>query len=61
MNQLERVELLWQYENGPQLLADALTQFPRAMWTYQPGENKWSIHEVIIHLADSASSLVTSS
>jgi hypothetical protein len=47
------MDLLRQYEEGSQLLKDVLRQFPREMWTYKPGENKWSIHEVIIRLADS--------
>jgi hypothetical protein len=49
----ERSELLQQYEDGQQLLADALSQFPRHMWKYKPAHDKWSIHESIIHLADS--------
>jgi hypothetical protein len=53
MNQQERNELLQQYQDGPQLLTDALSQFPRQMWKYKPAPNKWSIHEVFIHLADS--------
>ena len=53
MNQQERNELLRQYGDGPQLLADALSQFPRQMWKYKRAENKWSIYEVVIHVADS--------
>jgi len=53
MNQHERNELLQQYENGPQLLANALNKYPRHMWKYKPTRDKWSIHEILIHLADS--------
>ena len=53
MNDRERLELLQQYDRGPHLLSDALVQFPRHMWKYKPAPDKWSIHEVVIHLADS--------
>ncbi len=53
MNQHERVELLQRYENGPHRLTEALNQFPSAMWKYKPHRDKWSIHEIVIHLADS--------
>lgn len=41
------------YEQGAQIIRNALKQYPVAMRTYKPSENAWSIHEVIIHLADS--------
>lgn len=41
------------YGQGPELLIQALKEFPTTMWTYKPSANSWSIHEVIIHLADS--------
>ena len=31
----------------------ALTQFPREMRQWKPAPDQWSIHEVIVHLADS--------
>jgi hypothetical protein len=53
MNKHERNEQLQRYENGPQLLAQALNQYPRHMWKYKPAHSKWSIHEILIHLSDS--------
>lgn len=35
------------------LVAEALKEFPREMWQYKPAPDRWSIHEIIIHLADS--------
>jgi DinB superfamily len=40
------------FGRGPALLAGALRRFPRQMWLYKPSPEKWSIHEIIMHLAD---------
>jgi len=53
MNQGERLQLLQRYKNGSALLRQALHQLPPEMWKYQPGPNKWSVHEIVIHLSDS--------
>jgi hypothetical protein len=53
MNQHERIELLERYEKAPKLLDEAIKEFPITMWKYKPAPNKWSIHEIVIHLADS--------
>ncbi len=38
------------------LLAGALRQLPKRMWLYKPAPDRWSIHEIIVHLADSEAS-----
>src|SRR5580692_6450777 len=43
---------LGSFARGPALLAVALRRFPRRMWLYKPSPEKWSIHEIILHLAD---------
>jgi hypothetical protein len=53
MKQHIRIELLQRYETGPILLEEALKGFPVTMWKFKPAANKWSIHEIVIHLADS--------
>jgi hypothetical protein len=53
MNLAERTQLLEHYTNGPLLLRQALSQLPERMWKYKPAPNKWSVHELVIHLADS--------
>ena len=53
MNQHERIKLIQRYESGPTLLEEALKRFPFEMWKFKPAPNKWSIHEIVIHLADS--------
>src|SRR5271156_5820621 len=35
------------------MLSAALRQFPKKMWLYKPSPDRWSIHEIILHLADS--------
>ena len=41
------------FGRGPALLADALHGCPKKMWLYRPAPDRWSIHEIILHLADS--------
>jgi len=48
----KKIEL---YGNGFDMLVDVLKDIPREMWQFKPAPNEWSIHEVIIHLADSES------
>lgn len=35
------------------LLAAALERFPHEMWQYRPAPDRWTIHEIIVHIADS--------
>ncbi len=37
------------YEN----VMETLANFPKEMWQFKPSDSEWSIHEIIIHLADS--------
>jgi hypothetical protein len=53
MTHEERMVIIERYGQAYQLLADALPRFPRDMWHYKPAPSRWSIHEIIIHLADS--------
>lgn len=41
------------YGSAYDQLAAALKQFPREMWAYKPGPDRWSIHEITLHLTDS--------
>jgi len=49
----ERNTLIESYGNAYNLLIEALKQFPKEMWQWKPTPEKWSIHEVIIHITDS--------
>lgn len=50
MNRKERIE---SYSKAYDKLIDALKEFPKEMWHYKPAPNKWSVHEIIIHITDS--------
>jgi hypothetical protein len=53
MKSEERNEKLELYGKGHDLLMDALQSIPREMWQFKPASTEWSIHEVLVHLADS--------
>lgn len=48
-----RETALDKFGHGPASLAEALRKCPRKMWLYRPSQDRWSIHEIILHLADS--------
>lgn len=50
MTRFERIESFGQAHNA---LVAALAKFPRAMWQHRENPNRWSIHEILVHLADS--------
>jgi uncharacterized damage-inducible protein DinB len=50
---MQRKELLGLYSNAYQQLIDALDVIPGEMWQFKPAPEKWSVHEVLIHIADS--------
>lgn len=49
----EITELLESYENAHHEIASFLNEIPKEMWQWKPPHNKWTIHQNIIHLADS--------
>jgi hypothetical protein len=53
MNKDERTQKLEQYRQGYGLLGAALTEVPKDAWDFKPSEADWSVHEVILHIADS--------
>ncbi|HKI53201.1 MAG TPA: DinB family protein [Anaerolineales bacterium] len=53
MNAAERNEKIELYGHGFNMLVAVLKDIPREMWQFKPAPTEWSIHEVIIHLADS--------
>ncbi len=56
MNREVRRQQLESFGRAPALLSAALRQFPKKMWLYKPSAELWSIHEIILHLADSEAS-----
>ncbi len=55
MNQQERNEKIELYGCGYDRLMGALRDIPQEMWKFKPAPEEWSVHEVLIHLADSES------
>jgi hypothetical protein len=49
----ERQRKIESYGNGYHQLVEGLKQFPAEMWRFKPAPDRWSIHEIIIHIADS--------
>jgi len=41
------------YGAAYQQLVDALAHFPQEMWQFRPAPDRWTIHEIIVHIADS--------
>lgn len=55
MGKHERNEKIDLYGKGFDMLVEVLKDIPREMWRFKPALTEWSIHEVILHLADSES------
>ena len=53
MNAEERAQKIELYGKGYDLLMDTLKDAPRDAWHFKPEPGEWSIHEIIVHLADS--------
>src|ERR1700689_2688360 len=53
MTRDERRKMLESFGRAPALLSAVLRQFPKKMWLFKSSPERWSIHEVILHLADS--------
>lgn len=55
MNHEERNDKIELYGKGYDMLMETLKDIPREMWKFKPGPKEWSVHEVLVHLADSES------
>jgi len=53
MTAAEREALMVRYERGAGLLTDALAKVPKEALQWRPEPGKWSVHEVVVHCADS--------
>ncbi len=53
MTPQERKSKIRSYGKAHAELKQALRKFPKRMWKYKPAPDRWSIHEIIIHMADS--------
>ena len=53
---MNRQELIEEFAKGPAMIREALDKLPREMWDWKPAPDKWSVHQIIIHLPDSEAS-----
>ncbi len=53
MNQAERQDLIEKYGTAFDDFMAALNVIPQEAWLFKPAPKEWSVHQVIIHLADS--------
>ncbi len=49
----EIADLVAQYAAGPDVLQSALGSVPAAAMQWRPAEGEWSVHEIVVHCADS--------
>jgi hypothetical protein len=49
----ERSDKIKSYGAAYQQLVSALERFPREMWQFRPAPDRWTMHEIVIHIADS--------
>ena len=53
MTTQERTRLIESYGQAYHLLTEAIKQLPPEMWHFKPAPNRWSVHEIVVHIADS--------
>jgi hypothetical protein len=49
----DRANKIESYGKAYQLLVNALERFPREMWQFRPTPDRWTVHEILVHIADS--------
>jgi len=55
MNKAERNAKIEEYGRGFDLFTAALAELPREAWEFKPAPAEWSVHEIVLHMADSES------
>src|SRR5688572_555732 len=53
MTQDKRREKIEAYGQAHTQLVEALQRSPPEMWTFRPAPEDWTIHEIVVHIADS--------
>ena len=53
MNAAERQAQIDRYGGAYDELIEALERFPREMWQFRPAPDRWTIHEIVVHITDS--------
>lgn len=53
MTSAERQTKIEAYGRAAEELEAVLRELPPAMWTWRPAPGQWTVHEIVIHIADS--------
>ena len=53
MDSKTRTKLIENYALAYNQIEEAIKEFPLEMWNYKPAPDRWSIQEILIHIADS--------
>lgn len=53
MTQDDRKQKIESFGKGFNAISETLKNLPKEMWKFKPSPKEWSVHEIIIHLADS--------
>ena len=53
MTHAERMVKMESFGRAYVMLVECLRKFPREMWRFKPAPDRWSIHEIVVHIADS--------
>jgi hypothetical protein len=59
MTDTSRAQKIEAYSNAYPVLVEALRRFPQEMWQFKPSRRDFSIHEIIVHIADSEANSYT--
>lgn len=49
----ERNRKIASYGAAYSMLVSSIERFPQEMWQFRPAPDRWTIHEILVHLADS--------
>jgi hypothetical protein len=55
----DREDLIRRYAEGPSRLEAALSSVPKDALQWRPGPERWTVHEVVCHCADSETAAAT--
>ncbi len=53
MDKAERTALIERYRTAFDEFEAALNEIPKEAWLFKPAPKEWSVHQVVVHLADS--------
>lgn len=53
MDKAERQDLIEKYRTAYEEFVAALNKIPKEVWMFKPAPKEWSVHQVVVHLADS--------